>query len=91
MLPVSLNLFVFHIGQPLTVTHSNQIKNPQGVCSGMGECPISFFRGWLPAECNKGLCYAALLQICVVKARMAKSTESGQNRMSQTCLIGHTD
>lgn len=43
MLPVSLNLFAFHIGQPLTITHSNQIKNPQGVCSGMGECPISFF------------------------------------------------
>lgn len=73
MLPVSLNPFAFHIGQPLTITHSNQIKNPQGVCSGMGECPISFFQGWLPAECNKGLCYAALLQICVVKARMAKS------------------
>lgn len=49
-------------------SHSNQIKkNPQGLCSRTGECPISFSLGWLPAECDKSLCYAALLQISVAK------------------------
>lgn len=55
------------LSHPANYTQPTQIKskNPQGLSSQMGECPISFSLGWLPAESNKGLCYAALLQISV--------------------------
>lgn len=65
---VSLNLFVFHT-RPTAHNLSNQIKKiPKDSALGRGSAPF-FSLGWLPAECNKGLCYAALLQISLVKAQ----------------------
>lgn len=51
--------------QPLK---SNQ-KIPKDPALGRGSAPSLSLWGWLPAESNKGLCYAALLQISVVKAQ----------------------
>lgn len=58
---VSLNLFVFHTQPTAHRPLKSNKKNPQGLSCRMGECPTSFSLGWLPAECNKGLCCVSLL------------------------------
>ncbi len=78
-LSVSLNLFVFHTRANYTQPLKSNQKNPQGLCSRTGACPISFSLGWLPAETNKGLCYAALLQISVVK-------HNGKEQQNVKCM-----
>lgn len=89
-LSVSLNLFVFHT-RLSTDNHSNQIKKiPKDPALGWGSAPSLSLLGWLPAECNKGLCYAALLQTSVAKAQWQGALKCG-NTCSRIYFISCID
>ena len=90
-LSVSLNLFVFHT--PAYYTQPTQIKSKKSPKDPLwwGSAPGSFSLGWQPAECNKGLCYAALLQISAAKTHWGKGESCKQEENSFSFYFNHTN
>lgn len=92
-LAVSLkkSLCLSHPGSYTQQVKSNQKKKiPKDSALGRGSAPISFSLGWLPAESNKGLCSAALLQTSVVKAQW-EGAPTCETHAAENAFINHTD